>query len=92
MPITVAVGAEQLNQAPYRNIRSRVHYITTGCLMFRFTIRELVLMAVTAAVTAGGMYAAWQADRALLALRLSQIEQRAVVAEQQAVETSKEQP
>ena len=60
--------------------------------MLRFTIRELVLMAVTAAVTAGGMYAAWQADRALLALRLSQMEHRALVAEQQAVESLKGKP
>lgn len=49
--------------------------------MFRFTIRELVLMAIAAAVTAAGMYAAWQADRAVLALRLSQMQVRAMQAE-----------
>ena len=51
--------------------------------MFRFTIRELVLMAIAAAVTAIGMYAAWQADRAVLALRLSQMQVRAQQAESQ---------
>jgi|GEM_PF-6947796 len=49
--------------------------------MFRFTIRELVLMGIAAAVTAAGMYAAWQADRAVLALRLSQMQVRAAQAE-----------
>jgi len=49
--------------------------------MFRFTIRELVLMVIAAAVTAVGMYAAWQADRAVLALRLSQLHVRASRAE-----------
>jgi hypothetical protein len=39
--------------------------------MFRFSRRELVLIGITALVTAGGMYAAWQADRAVLALKLS---------------------
>jgi len=55
--------------------------------MFRFTIRDLLwLMAVV--LVAIGMYAAWQADRAILALRLSQMEYRAVVAEQQVAELS----
>ena len=49
--------------------------------LFRFTIRELVLMAIAATITAVGMYAAWQADRAVLALRLSQMQVRATQAE-----------
>jgi hypothetical protein len=43
--------------------------------------REFALMAITAAITAGVMYVAWQADRAQLALRLSQVQVRAMKAE-----------
>jgi hypothetical protein len=45
------------------------------------TIRDALWLTVVVLVAAG-MYAAWQADRAILALRLSQMEHRAVVAEQ----------
>jgi hypothetical protein len=51
--------------------------------MLRLTRRELVLMGVTALVTAAGMYAAWQVDRAGLALRLSHAEAHARIAENQ---------
>ena len=40
-----------------------------------------MLVAGTAILTALGMYAAWQADRAALALRLSQMQVRATNAE-----------
>ena len=51
--------------------------------MFRFTTRELVLMGITSLITAAGMYAAWQADRAVMALELSHAQHRANFAEMQ---------
>ena len=46
--------------------------------MPRFTIRDVLWLMVVVAV-AFGMYAAWQADRAMLALRLSQAEASATM-------------
>jgi hypothetical protein len=60
--------------------------------MYRFTIRELVLMGGAAVVTAAGMYAAWQADRAVLALRLSQMQVRATNAENQLAHQARQTP
>ena len=54
--------------------------------MFRFTTREIALVAVASIVTAIAMYALWQADRAVLALRLSQVQVRAMKAEGEAEE------
>ena len=51
--------------------------------MFRFTIRDVLWLMVVVSV-AVGMYAAWQADRAVLALRLSQMQVRAMKAEETA--------
>jgi hypothetical protein len=59
--------------------------LTPSDIMFRFTIRELILL--TAIVAMGlGMYAAWQSDRAILALRLSREQVRAMKAENEAEE------
>jgi hypothetical protein len=49
----------------------------------RFTIREFGQMILTAILTAAVMYTAWQADRAVLALRLSQMQYRVHTAEDQ---------
>ena len=46
-----------------------------------FTIRDVLWLTVVVLVAAG-MYAAWQADRAILARALAKLEHRAVIAEQ----------
>ena len=57
--------------------------------MFRFTIRELWQHAVTAiisaAVAALVMYGVWQADRAVLALRISQMHHEVFMSRQRIV-------